>query len=95
MVMKSVVLEGLERFLREPESSDILLTSKMWVLLALGEVCSARSGSSAPVFPGLTYFAQANRALQVIQERPILDSIEVLLLLVSYKYLTNCDTASY
>jgi proline utilization trans-activator len=82
MVLKSVVLEGLEIFLRQPTTSDILLTSKMWALLALGEAYSARSGSSDPVFPGLPYFSQANRALQVIQERPSLDSIEVLLLLV-------------
>lgn len=84
MVLKSVVLEGLEIFLRQPTTSDILLTSKMWALLALGEVYSARSGSPDSVFPGLPYFSQANRALQVIQERPSLDSIEVLLLLVKY-----------
>lgn len=82
VVLKSVALTSLERFLHQPSSFDMLLSSKMWALLALGELYTARSGS-LDNFPGLVYFSQANRALQVIHERPSLDSIEVLLLLVS------------
>jgi proline utilization trans-activator len=81
IVLKSTVLGNLERFLHQPSGFDLLLSSKMWALLALGELYTARSGDIEN-FPGLAYFAQANRALQVIQERPSLDSIEVLLLLV-------------
>ncbi|KAK6086217.1 fungal specific transcription factor domain-containing protein [Seiridium cupressi] len=88
IVLRSVVLGHLERFLHQPSGFDILLGSKMWALLALGELYTARSGDMDN-FPGLAYFAQANRALQMIQERPSLDSIEVLLLLSLYNLSCN------
>lgn len=88
IVMKSVVLAQLEKFLQQPTGFDVVISSKMWALLALGELYTARSssGSGESNFPGLAYFAQANRARHVPQERPSLDSIEVHLLLVSLLY---------
>ncbi|KAH8198071.1 hypothetical protein TruAng_007743 [Truncatella angustata] len=77
IVLKSVVFATLERFLHQPAVLDVLLTSKIWALLALGEMYTARSGSRDN-FPGLAYFAQANKAQQVVNERPSHDSIESL-----------------
>jgi proline utilization trans-activator len=84
IVLKSAVFSGLERFLQQPAEFDIVQSSKIWALLALGEAFTTRSSSSGEEmnFPGLAYFAQANRARQFAQERPSLDSIEVHLLLV-------------
>ncbi|ETS84600.1 hypothetical protein PFICI_02625 [Pestalotiopsis fici W106-1] len=94
VVLKSVVLGHLEKFLHHPSSLDLLLSSKIWALLALGEVYTARSGT-LDNFPGLQYFAQASRALQVVQERPSLDSIEVLLLLSLYNLVCNRRHSAY
>ena len=83
MVLKSAVVDGLEKFLRNPEDCGFFLTCKIWALLALGELYSTRSVSSEIAFPGLSYYAQAFKVTQALQERPCIDSIEVLLLLVS------------
>lgn len=95
IVLKSVVLADFAKFMQASMDSNILLASKMWALLAIGELYSTRSVLAAPEYPGLAYFAQASRALQVLEERPSLDSIELLLLLVWHHphilCLPTCD----
>jgi len=82
VVLKSAALEDLEKFLQNPTSGDIFLSCKIWALLAIGEVYTVRSVSPGLVFPGLAYFAQAMKAMQVTQERPSIESVEIRLLLV-------------
>ena len=60
------------------------MSCKLEALFALGEAYSFRSQSvSEDTFPGLAYFARAARTLRGCRERPQMDYIEVLLLLVS------------
>lgn len=82
VVRKSMVLDGLEMAIRNPGACDSLFTCKLWALFALGEVYSTRTPSSESCFPGLAYFARASRMLRVLNERPRMDSIETVLLLV-------------
>ncbi|KAI1843554.1 hypothetical protein JX266_010187 [Neoarthrinium moseri] len=95
IVLKSASHVALEKLIHQPSTADILLSSKIWALLALGELYTARSGKPESQFPGLSYFAQASRALHVIQERPSLDSIEVLLLLSVYNINCNRRHSAY
>lgn len=60
------------------------LECKLWALFAIGELCSTKSAGPNQVFPGLAYFTQASEILRVISERPNLDVVETVLLLVSY-----------
>lgn len=82
VVRKSAVLDGLEMAIRNPAACDQLFKCKLWAIFALGDVFSARTVSSEGCFPGLAYFARASRIMQVMGERPRIDSIEILILLV-------------
>ncbi|KAH8901297.1 hypothetical protein GQ53DRAFT_835153 [Thozetella sp. PMI_491] len=89
IVLRSAVFEGLDRFLQNPTATESSLACKFWALLALGEVYSVRAASSEFAFPGLSYFTQASRLVPMVQERPILDSIESILLLCLYSLASN------
>ncbi|KAH8660405.1 fungal-specific transcription factor domain-containing protein [Xylariales sp. PMI_506] len=95
IVLKSAVLTDFATIVRTPGNTDIFVTSKIWALLALGELYSARSVSSDSGYPGLSYFSEACRALQVVQERPSVDSIELILLLALYSMACNRSMSSY
>lgn len=85
VVRKSAICDGLEVAIRNPSGCDELFKCKLWALFALGEVFSTRTVSSDGLFPGLAYFGRASRMLRVLGERPRIDSIEILLLLVRLK----------
>jgi proline utilization trans-activator len=56
---------------------------RLWALLAHGELHSTKMAAPGDMFPGLVYFAKASELLQVISERPQLEVVETMLLLVS------------
>lgn len=55
----------------------------MWALFAIGELRSSKCLSAGDSLPGVAYFAAASDAVRMINERPQLDVIETVLLLVS------------
>lgn len=65
--------------------TSLASTAKMWALFAIGELRSSKCLSVNNNFPGLAYFAVASDAIRMINERPQLEVIETLLLLVSSK----------
>ncbi|KAL2681403.1 hypothetical protein Neosp_009014 [[Neocosmospora] mangrovei] len=71
-------------------------TAKIWALFAIGELRSSKCLNMDNNFPGLTYFAVASDAIRMINERPQLEVIETLLLLVSPKpFPASLQTDSY
>ncbi|KAF2015284.1 hypothetical protein BU24DRAFT_441097 [Aaosphaeria arxii CBS 175.79] len=89
MVRKEVVLESLERAIQNDGIADRLTTSKLYALFALGEVYSTKIHNTQSPFPGLTYFAMCRKMVTVPAERPLLDTLEIVLLLVVYSYALN------
>ncbi|KPM39216.1 hypothetical protein AK830_g7347 [Neonectria ditissima] len=89
LLRRSSVLESLEWSIRNPTWSDSLLRCKFWALFAVGELYSARSIASAKDFPGMAYFAKAAKMLGVLDERPSIDSIEIMNILSFYSLALN------
>lgn len=83
IVRRSAILESLDQIIQNPSWGDISLHCKLWALLAIGELYSTRSASSWKGFPGLAYFAKAAKLLGVLDERPGINTIEIMNLLVS------------
>lgn len=83
-VRKSHIYKSLEKHYTNLSNSNSLLVCKFWILFALGEAYSSRTESSSDIsFPGLAYFTCASKVFRNLQERPRIDTVEVLLLLVS------------
>ena len=57
---------------------------RLWALLAHGELHSTKMATSENTFPGLVYYAKASELVQLTSERPQLEDVETMLLLVSY-----------
>lgn len=88
IVRKSVVLETLEEAVRQQGRGDTLKIARLLALFALGEAYSARSADQQSSFPGVMFFKQSKAMISIPSERPQVDSVEVILLLVSFpKYL--------
>lgn len=82
-VRKSELYNGLKQRYRNLAGPKTIFDYKLWALFALGEVYSSRTQSvSEDTFPGLSYFARASVMFRTARERPKIDIIEVLLLLV-------------
>lgn len=82
MVRKSSVLENLETAIRNGGEGERLTICKLYALFALGEVYSTKTPAEAASFPGTLYFAKARRMVTVPAERPTMDTVEIILLLV-------------
>lgn len=82
VLQKSRIWSQLDQAMGNPDAIDGFLKSKLWVVFAIGELYSARRIMGGKEYPGLIYFAKATRMLQVVCERPRLDSIETRLLMV-------------
>lgn len=84
IVRSSDVLSTLERLSHGDARNQATLAAmaKMWALFALGELYSTRCIQRDDVFPGLSAFSYASQVLRVVSERPVLDVVEALLLLV-------------
>jgi hypothetical protein len=59
------------------------IVAKIWALFAIGEIRSRKCVTSSNGLPGMKYFAIASETIRLIHERPQLDMIETILLLVS------------
>lgn len=64
------------------DHATLAVMAKMWALFALGELYSTRCIQRDDAFPGLSAFSYASQVLRVVSERPVLDVVEALLLLV-------------
>ena len=86
IVRRSIARRDLDLALRGGVSHDSFTTCRLWALFALGLLHSTKIPSEAEGhrFPGLAYFAQASRLLRYLSERPGIEYMEVLLLLVGY-----------
>lgn len=92
-IRKSELYSGLKQRYRNLNGPKTIFDYKLWALFALGEAYSSRTQStSEDTFPGLLYFARASRMFRGARERPQIDIIEVLLLLVSCPKLRWCTT---
>ena len=84
IVRQSTTRRDLDLALRGESSYDSLTTCRLWALFVLGVLHATKVPSHRHCFPGLAYFAQASRLLRFLSERPRLEYIEVLLLLVNF-----------
>lgn len=83
IVRKSEMIEGLKQMLQDPNSTGFFTKHRIWALLAIGELYSARSVNTGAGYPGILYFAKALKGLHIVSERPHIAAIETRLLLVS------------
>lgn len=83
IVRASQVLDSLERAAEIDGENDVT-TCKLYALFAIGELFTSRSKGPDESFPGLGYFAKASKKFGIFSERPILDVLETVLLLVSF-----------
>jgi hypothetical protein len=90
IVRKSVALALLDQFIWNPAQCDAISTCKLFALFALGEVYSARSAFPGAKFPGIDYYNQATNVFRVLSERPRIECVEILAMLVSLSPLTCC-----
>ncbi|KFA54094.1 hypothetical protein S40293_05542 [Stachybotrys chartarum IBT 40293] len=89
-VRRSEVYSGLKQHYRNLPTFDTAFSCKLWVLFALGEIRTARTGATCDdEFPGISYYARASRIVRGLRERPQLEMIEVYLLLSIYSLLLN------
>ncbi|KAH7396325.1 fungal-specific transcription factor domain-containing protein [Pyrenochaeta sp. MPI-SDFR-AT-0127] len=95
IIRKSVISESLETAIKNGGNGDRLVISKLLALFALGDAYSARSAVQGTKFPGLAYFVQARRMVNVPAERPHTDTVEIALLLGLYSYTLNRRHSAY
>jgi hypothetical protein len=84
IVRRSEVARAVERIATDPTYADRepLMACKIWAVLAIGELHSTKKTVSLAEFPGLAYFARASSMLRMLSERPHMDVVESMLLLV-------------
>jgi hypothetical protein len=84
IVRRSEVSRAVERIAMDPTYADRepLMACKVWAVLAIGELHSTKKTVSLAEFPGLAYFARASSMLCMLTERPHMDVVESMLLLV-------------
>lgn len=85
IVRRSEIFAVLEKCTDANARSQIPLAiiSKLWALFALGELYTTRCTRAEETFPGLSAFVYASQVIRVVSERPHLDVVETILLLVS------------
>lgn len=90
--LKKSFLEQLEATYRDPLMADPLWLSKMFTVLALGELYSTAISpmSNNGKTPGMQFFQQALSVFQDLYEEPTVDYIEALLLIVLF-FIRNAD----
>jgi len=96
IVRRSEILSALNACGSDPSNVGMspITKAKLWALFALGELRSSKCLSSGKRLPGLAYFAVASDTIRMISERPQLDVIETILILVSYLDLSPIRLAN-
>jgi hypothetical protein len=84
MVRKSGVMSDLDTAIRNNWNVERLVVSKLFALFSLGEIYSTKTPAHGDAFPGLLYYSKARRLVTVPAERPHMDTVEIILLLVSH-----------
>ncbi|KAH7233046.1 fungal-specific transcription factor domain-containing protein [Fusarium tricinctum] len=84
IVRRSEVLSALDSipFGQPSLGPPSTIVAKIWALFAIGELRSRKCVTSSNGLPGMKYFAIASETIRLIHERPQLDMIETILLLV-------------
>jgi hypothetical protein len=82
IIRPSSILAELECAIQDSSSLGFLAKSRLWAILAIGEMYVTKCPILGDAFPGIHYFAKAMRLNRVVSERPNLDRVEILLLLV-------------
>lgn len=95
IVRKSAILETLEVAIQRQGDGERLHISRLFIVFALGELYSTKVSATQSSFPGLQYFAKARRMVCVPAERPRLDTLEIVLLLVIYSFALNRRHSAY
>lgn len=83
LVRKSSTLKLLEQAIRGHPECDMLSRCKLLALFALGEAYSTRTSKSEHQFPGISYYVNASKMLRVLCEKPRIDCVEIIVMLVS------------
>lgn len=82
LVRKSSTLQLLEQVIQDPTICDLVSTCKLFALFALGEAYSTRTCVAGEQFPGIGFYVSATKMLRVLSERPRIDCVEIILMLV-------------
>lgn len=82
LVRKNSALRLLEQAIQDPARCDVISTCKLLALFALGEAYSTRTCVNGDQFPGIRYFVSATKMLRVLSERPRIDCVEIIMMLV-------------
>ncbi|KAJ0418611.1 fungal-specific transcription factor domain-containing protein [Aspergillus carlsbadensis] len=95
IVRPSAILAELEWAIQDPSSLGLLAKSRLWAVLAIGEMYVTKWLVVGDAFPGIRYFAKAMRVTRVVSERPSLETVEILLLLSFYSLYLNRRHSAY
>ncbi|CEL10270.1 hypothetical protein ASPCAL13392 [Aspergillus calidoustus] len=95
IIRQSATLADLECAIHVPSSLGLLAKSRLWAVLAIGEMYVTKFPFAGDAFPGIRYFAKAMRVTRIVSERPNLDTVEILLLLSFYSLYLNRRHSAY
>ncbi|KAL3456623.1 fungal-specific transcription factor domain-containing protein [Aspergillus heterothallicus] len=95
IVRPSLVLEDLECAIQNPSAIGFAAKSRLWAILAIGEMYATKCPVQGEAFPGILYFAKAMRITRIVSERPTRDMVENLLLLSFYSLYLNRRHSAY
>ncbi|KAK1246388.1 hypothetical protein MKX08_000190 [Trichoderma sp. CBMAI-0020] len=94
IVHEDMVMGDLARLANSPSSGNPSQRAKFLALFAIGELYTTRS-VAATIYPGLPWFSQSSNLLGVMEERPGIEYIEILLLLSFYSMSLNRRCSAY
>lgn len=83
LVRKRCFMDVLERSIQNPAQCDAISTCRLFAIFALGEAYSARAAFPGVKFPGIDYYNIATHILRNISEKPRIECVQVMVMLVS------------
>lgn len=94
LVLRKETLDVLHNIYQRREFDDPGLQCKYFALFAVGQAFSSvydTTNLNTSAMPGSAFFARAMSLLQIIPERPSMNHIESILLLVGRPFLSPCS----